>query len=311
LVAAGIAIVPLCISGGAAGALAGLHRIAVSQMVYSWLWPALFCVFALVLPLTLNLALILIVIATTLAALLSLILLARYRPRVPQGVREPSPPLFALGWSLFTTEIVQLLLAALPGLVLGIFAGEAEVGAFAMAWRLALVLNLLVVAVAAMASPRFAHCSAQGDDAGLRRTAAQSLGLVLAMGLVPLVILAVGAPWLLSLFGKGFASGTAELRLLLLGQAVLMIAATAPELLGMTGHEKAMRHINVAAILVYTPTLFALSWLMGGEGAALANLVAALVSGGGSLWLVHRWFGFTPPGALLAMVRDRARPEAG
>lgn len=307
LVFAGITIVPLCVSAGAAGAIAGLHRVAASQMIYSWLWPALFCLFAAPLALTLQMALGLIVVATSVATAISLVLLVRMRP-VESGPAERSPPLLGLGLSLFTTEIVQLLLAGLPGLVLGIFAGDAVVGAYAMAWRLALVLNLLVVAVGAMASPRFADCAERGDAAGLRRTAAQSLALVLVMGLVPLVILAIGAPWLLMLFGRGFVAGTAELRLLLLGQMVLMVSATAPELLGMTGHEKAMQHVNVAAIAIYAPALLALSWAWGGQGAALANLIAALVSGGGALWLVHRWFGFTPPSALMAMIRTRRHP---
>jgi len=124
-------------------------------------------------------------------------------------------------------------------------------------------------------------------------------------------VLAVGAPWLLALFGKGFASGTAELRLLLLGQAVLMLGATTPELLGMTGHERAMQHLNTLAIAAYTPLLCLLAWLWEGEGAALANLFAALVSGAGALWLARRWLGFTPPGALLAMLRTpRSRTRA-
>jgi len=310
LVAGGVAIVPLCVSVGAAGALAGLHRIAASQMIYSWLWPALFCLMAAAMPLTLDMAMVLIVAATSATALFSLLLLVRYR-QAGAASAERAPPLMALGWSLFTTEIVQLLLAGLPGLVLGVVASEAVVGAFAVAWRLALVLNLLVVAVGAMASPRFAHCAAQGDSEGLRRTAAQSLGLVLALGIVPLVVLAVGAPWLLALFGKGFASGTAELRLLLLGQAVLMLGATTPELLGMTGHERAMQHLNTLAIAAYTPLLCLLAWLWEGEGAALANLFAALVSGAGALWLARRWLGFTPPGALLAMLRThRSRTRA-
>ena len=310
LLLAGVAIVPLCLSAGAAGALAGLHRLAVSQMIYSWLWPALFCLMAMVLPLGVERAMVLIIASTGMAALLSILLLFRM---APAGDAQPasSPPLLALGWSLFTTEIVQLLLAALPGPVLGIFADEAAVGAYAMAWRLALVLNLLVVAVAAMVSPRFADCAARGDAAGLRRNAAFSLGLVLAMGVAPLAVLAVGAPWLLGLFGPGFADGAMELRLLLLGQALLMLSATAPELLGMTGHERAMRHVNIAAILFYAPALCLLSWRMAGEGAAIANILAAIVSGGGALWLAHRWLGFTPPGALAMAIRTRRAARRG
>ena len=40
---AAIALVPLCLSAAIAGALAGLHRVNRSQMIYSWAWPATFC----------------------------------------------------------------------------------------------------------------------------------------------------------------------------------------------------------------------------------------------------------------------------
>ena len=303
LVLAAIAIVPMCLSAAAGGALAGLHRVALSQMIYSWLWPGLFCLLALPLALTLQNAFLLIIAANVVCAVVAFVLLARFQPRASDRTSASAPPLMGLGWSLFTSEIVQLLLAALPGLVLGIVASEAVVGAYAMAWRLALVLNLLVVAVAAMASPRFADCGARGDTAGLRRTAALSLGIVLALGLPVLAILLIGAPWFLALFGQGFESGATAMRVLLLGQAWLMFTATAPELLGMTGHEKAVKGINLAAILIYAPVLVVLSWWLGGTGAGLANLIAAIVSGGGAMLLARRLLGFSPPGALLATAR--------
>lgn len=304
LVLAAIAIVPMCLSAAAGGALAGLHRVALSQMIYSWLWPGLFCLLAVPLALTLRNAFLLIIAANLVCAVVAFVLLARFQPEGTDRTSACAPPLMGLGWSLFTSEIVQLLLAALPGLVLGIVASEAVVGAYAMAWRLALVLNLLVVAVAAMASPRFADCGARGDAAGLRRTAALSLGIVLALGMPVLVVLLVGAPWFLALFGEGFESGATAMRVLLLGQAWLMFSATAPELLGMTGHEKAVKGINFAAILIYAPVLVALSWWLGGTGAAVANLIAAIVSGGGAMWLARRLLGFSPPDALLATARD-------
>ena len=40
-------LIPLCLSAGVAGALAGLHRVGFSQMIYSWAWPAFFISLAL------------------------------------------------------------------------------------------------------------------------------------------------------------------------------------------------------------------------------------------------------------------------
>ena len=239
-----ITIVPLCLSAAAAGALAGLQRVGLSQMIYSWAWPALFCIVAIWGELTLQSAFQVMLCAVTLTAALSFGLLTWAVPRADKrAAPAPTPALSlrqftALSLSLFSTEIVQVLVAALPALVLGVVATKADVGAYAMAWRLALALNLLVVAMAAFASPRFAAAAARDDSEALQRTATQSLAITLALGVAPLAALAIGAPFWLGLFGEGFASGATALRILLAGQAILMLAACTPELLGMTGPER-------------------------------------------------------------------------
>ncbi len=302
-----IIIVPLCLSAAMAGALAGLHRVSVSQMIYSWAWPAIFCLIALWGELSLDNAFDLMLGAVTLTAVLSSGFLVRAWPR---GGERTTPALtlkqFAtLGLSLFTTEVVQLLVAALPVLVLGVVATKADVGVYAMAWRLALVLNLLVVAMAAVASPRFAAAAAREDTQGLKRTAMQTLAITLALGAAPLVILAIGAPFWLSLFGQGFAIGATTLRILLAGQAILMLAACTPEMLGMTGYERPMQRVNQIAVLVYAPLVVALCVWAGDVGAAIATLLVAMITAIGSSMLAQRHLGFVPLALLLGVGRAK------
>jgi O-antigen/teichoic acid export membrane protein len=215
-----------------------------------------------------------------------------------------SAPLLPLGWSLFTSELVQLLTSALPALVLGAVASQAAVGAYALAWRLSLILNLLITAIAAMVTPRFVDHAVREDFEGLRKTAAHAIAIVLAVGAVPLIVIAVAAPELLALFGKGFDAGTVTLRLLLLSQLVLMLTATTPELLGMTGHERAMRSANTWSIVIFVPLLYALSLRLDANGAALATIAFAMINAGAATLLAHKWLGFTPLGALLAPMRS-------
>lgn len=308
---AALAIPPLCLSAAAAGALAGFHRVATSQMIYSWLWPAIFCGFAVVAPLDLERAVTLVGIATWLTALLSFALLWRVLPAKSAHADHENLRLLPLGWSLFSTEVVQLVIAALPALVLGIVATEAAVGVFALTWRLALVINLLVVAVAAMASPRFADQAVRGDAAGLRRTAADAVGLVLGLGIVPLAILAVAAPVLLGLFGAGFASGATTLRILLIGQAITMLATATPELLGMAGHERAMQRVNTISILLFVPVLVLCARGLGSDGAAIAILFVSLINALGATLLARRRLGFVPLSALYRRLRRIREPAHG
>jgi O-antigen/teichoic acid export membrane protein len=304
-----IIILPLCLSAAMAGALAGLHRLSLSQMIYSWSWPAIFCLIAAWSDLNLDNAFNLLLGAVTLTAVLSSGFLIMAWPR---GGERTAPALSlgqfaALGFSLFTTEVVQLLVAALPALVLGVVASKVEVGIYAMAWRLAMVVNLLVVTMAAVASPRFAAAAARGDTQGLKHTAMQTLAITIALGAVPLLALAIGAPSWLSLFGEGFADGATALRILLAAQAIHVLAACTPEMLGMAGYERPMQRVNQIAVLVYGPLIVALCVWAGDVGAAIATLVMAMITAIGSSMLAQRHLGFVPLALLLGVGRARLK----
>lgn len=303
---AGVAIVPLCVSAAAAGALAGLHRLGISQMVYSWLWPTLYCIAALLLPLRLDGALALLAAAATLNAAVALLALSRIlEPGDGQPCDLSVGSMIRLGWSLFSTEISQLALSGAPAIVLGMVASADAVGIFALSWRVAMIPNLIIVAVAAMASPRLAHSAARRDGASLRATSVHALALVLGLGIAPLVVLMVGAPLFLGIFGPDFARGALTLRLLLMGQMLAMLGAITPELLGMTDHERDMQRINNLSIPVFLIALFALSQAFGANGAALAVIAGTALTGLGAALVARQRLGFFPLGAALARLTRR------
>ncbi|MGK2908458.1 MAG: oligosaccharide flippase family protein [Sphingobium sp.] len=290
-----LSIPPLCLSVVAGGALLGLMRVGFSQAIYSWLWPAIFCLCALVVPLTVTSALWLLLAATSINAVIGFVLLALMLPKAdaaaPSGARVP---LFGLGWSLFTTEIVQLLLASAPTLTLGIVTSEKEVGYFALAWRVALILNLVVSAVAAMVSPRFARAHTQGNRSELMAISAQALAIVFALGAPPLIVLLAGARPILEIFGAGYGDGATTLRILLLGQFVAMLSAGAPELLGMTGHGSILRRINLVAALCLGLSLALLTPLFGANGAAWATVTTAIAIALGANIAIRHYLQFLP-----------------
>ncbi|MDR3517272.1 MAG: polysaccharide biosynthesis C-terminal domain-containing protein [Azospirillaceae bacterium] len=303
LVLGALAIIPQNLGAVAAGALAGLNRVGLSQMIYSWLWPALFCGVALCFGTALTAALILIAACFTVTALVGLILLwwaLRQVGGAGASPRPPAAPLLRLGLSLFTLELLQLLIAAAPTLILGMVAASDAVGRFALAWRIALVTNVVVSAVTGMAVPKFAACDARGDRHDLARAATHAVGLGVGLGLVPvLAMLALPVP-LLGLFGHGYATGAATLRILALGQLIAACFTAMPELLGMTGHTAILRRINMASALVLLAATLLLAPAWGSAGAATATVLAILVNGGGAAWAAHRSLGIAP-------LRDLAR----
>nr|WP_277397961.1 oligosaccharide flippase family protein [Paraburkholderia sp. Ac-20340] len=310
LVLGALAFVPQNVGAALAGALAGLQRVGLSQMIYSWLWPAIFCVAAIPVVLTGGMtvahALMLIAASFAVTALVGAILLKRSLAAVSAGesaggesVRE-TPRLFKPGLSLFGLEFTKLLITSAPAIVLGIVATSRETGLFALAWRLALVVNLLISGVTGMAAPRFASLYARRDLAGLQRSAAQAVGIVLCLALPCTICMLLFPERLLALFGAGYGAGATALRVLALGQLAAACFTAMPELLGMTAHTSVLYRINFYSVAVLLIGLAVLAPLGGSVGAAAAASLAVAVNGAIAAWAAHRLLGVAPLAALWA-----------
>ena len=287
-----LSILPQNLSTAAGGGLAGLKRVGFAQMVYSWLWPALFCGLTWLTAGGIIETVLLIAGCFAFAALAGTLLLLCFAD--PSAPGAPPPPLLRPGLSLFTLELTQLSISSAPALILGMVADSARVGLFALAWRIALLTNVLISGVAGMASPTFAELHAAGDGPGLARAAghAVKLGLGLTVGPV-LVMLAVPA-MLLGLLGQGFSGGALTLRILAIGQLGAACFTALPELLGMTGHLAELRRVNLAALVALLAGCALLSPLWFNDGAALAAALAILVNGAGAAMAARRTLGIVP-----------------
>jgi len=287
-----LSIVPQNLSTAAGGGLAGLKRVGFSQMIYSWLWPALFCGLTWLTAGSIAETVLLIAGCFAAAAIVGTILLVRFADPAAPGA--PPPPLLRPGLSLFTLELTQLSISSAPALILGMVADSGRVGLFALAWRIALLTNVLITGVASMASPTFAGLHASGDRPGLTRAASHAVWLGLGLTVVPVLVMLAAPGFLLGLLGQGFSDGATTLRILAVGQLGAACFTALPELLGMTGHLADLRRVNLAALAVLLAGCALLSPLWSNDGAALATGLAILVNGAGAALAVRRTLGIVP-----------------
>lgn len=290
-----LAIVPQNLSTAAGGALAGLKRIGFSQMIYSWLWPALFCLVTWLVPGGVANTVLLIAACFAAAAIIGTLLVLRFAERSEPAQPDVLPaPLLRPGLSFFTLELTQLAISSVPVLILGMTADSARVGLFAVAWRVALLTNVLISGVSAMAAPTFAGLHAVGDRAGLAQAARHAVLLALALTAVPVLAMLVAPELLLGFLGDGFSDGATTLRILALGQFGAACFTALPELLGMSGHLADLRRVNIIAMTVLLTSCALLSPFWLNDGAALATSVAILVNGAGAALAVRRTLGIVP-----------------
>jgi O-antigen/teichoic acid export membrane protein len=109
-----------------------------------------------------------------------------------------------------------------------------------------------------------------------------------------LLLLAIVTGPVLHLFGNGFESGSAALRILLIGQAVNVATGSVGFILimvGRTGWDLAM---YAASFVLDLAVAFALVPHLGAEGAATAQAVTLVASNAARLYLVWRFLRIQP-----------------
>lgn len=147
-------------------------------------------------------------------------------------------------------------------LVLGSYADPSEVGFYGVARRLTILTTTFVMAsVNSVAGPQFATLHAQHNDAALARLARQCTFSMLAATLPVILALLIFPEIVLRFFGPQFEQGAWPLRILALGQLVMIAIGPVETLLIMTGHGKQMRNIvgataiaNVIGNLMLVPS---------------------------------------------------------
>ncbi len=187
------------------------------------------------------------------------------------GTAPPSPS--RVEPAMWVSTIGLALVAQVDLFLVGALGTESELGDYAAAFRMALLIGLPLVAVNQVITPLIAGWHATGSKARLERTMRATAALALAGSVtVTLIFLVAGRPLLAILFGdESFRDAWPILMILAAGQTVQTWAGSCGFALLMTGH-----HRTYAQILAVTAPLtlalgVGLYKAMGVEGVALGT----------------------------------------
>lgn len=209
-------------------------------------------------------------LAATFVAVAAWAMVRRQLPLAAQPATMTPRPLLSSCLSLTGVELMNFALLWAPFVLLPMLADATEAGQYNVAHRLATQLGLLMLVVASITSARYAAHYQQRNHADLRRLAGQATRTVMMLGLPPAVVLLIYGEPILALFGDEFLTGTTALQILVIGQLVNLATGPVGYLLAMTGHERALRNVLLAALLLMVPLAMVLIPVFGASGAAAA-----------------------------------------
>jgi O-antigen/teichoic acid export membrane protein len=190
--------------------------------------------------------------------------------------------------------------------IMGLLISPEETGPIFAALRIALLLNLFLLAANMVASPSISRMYHEGRIAEVQRTCTSIAIMSTATSLLIFALLVFEGDRMLELFGKGF--GEAHDVLLIVAGAYVVNTLTGPTsvLLELTGHERAaFRMITGMNIISLIAMPFA-TWSFGAFGAA--SCLALSITGWNIQAVVYarRKIGIDPSAFGLFMKGQRA-----
>ena len=143
----------------------------------------------------------------------------------------------ALALPMMAMAGLQVVLYRTDIVMLGVMTDTHQAGIYAVAMRMAELAGFGILAVNGIIAPMFAERHASADKEGLAHLLRLSTLLAMGVAAVAAAGLAVLGPWLIGLFGPGFAAAYIPLVVLVAGQVAHAAGAPAAILLTMSGRQ--------------------------------------------------------------------------
>ena len=192
----------------------------------------------------------------------------------PGGERAPLRAWTLGALALLATSITTMMMTNLDILMIGAMAPIEEVGRYRAASRgVDVILIASGVAVQVM-GPMLARALAEGRAEESRGLIARAAATMAAVGLPLCLALMIGAEPYLALFGAEFVPAAPAMRILVAGQIVAILCGPAGMTLIMMRRERLVLALNLAALAANLGLNLLLIPVYGLEGAAIATLVS-------------------------------------
>jgi len=189
-------------------------------------------------------------------------------------VRFEIKSLLSYSFPLLAVGFIYFLFTRMDILMLGYFKSSSDVGIYAIAARMAILIELPINALNAIFEPTIAEISGRGEEKSLLCLYRAVTPWIVVIGFFIFMLLIILADPIMELFGRNFLGGAIVLLILGLGQLINIGVGSAGALLNMTGHPR--------VILINTVSMICLNFILncvlipvyGIYGAALATAIS-------------------------------------
>lgn len=184
------------------------------------------------------------------------------------------------GLPYFIGSIGSIVLTWSDTLIVGMVSEPENIAAYYAACKIATLTSFVLISVNSIAAPKYAALYASGDIKTLEKISQLSTLLVALLALLPALIFVIFADELMSLYGKGYNTGSIYLIILTLGQYINVLCGSVGLMLVMSHNQSLMAKVYIISAILTC----AVSYLLGKEFGALGVAVGTAL--GTAFWNV-------------------------
>jgi len=271
------------------------RRIAYQQQVQNFFRPLITLLFvgtAFLLGFRLAGAVYGVLVSGLLSACLGLYFLWKLFPEILSAIKPTykTKRLLIFSLQVLLSGFSYLLLNYTDRLMLGYFGKASDVGIYAAAGNMAMLLTVILSALLPIASPITADLYSKGNSEALSSVFRTVTRWAFTMTLPIFLIFFFSSQGIMSVYGPEFASGAAVLMILSVGQLVNVGTGPVGMLLEMTGKQKITLYMGLILVVVNIILNLWLIPLFGAIGAALATAMSVTAIFTILLFLVYRMY---------------------
>ncbi|WP_158971893.1 lipopolysaccharide biosynthesis protein [Chachezhania sediminis] len=211
-------------------------------------------------------------------------------------------------WVFWSSSVLSAATPNVAMLIVGVLLSAEDSGAFFAALRLAMVVNLFMVAANMLAMPMMSAAHERGDMDGIRDINRFVVLFTGIPGALFFLLFLLEGGWTLALFNKEFSFAHWALVLVAGGYLVRVLSGPAPAMLQMMGQERRYMKMLLWAIGVLLASLVPLVWAFGIHGAAVAAGLEQVATGVFGVWMCRRSLKIDP--SVMCLV-NKGRVAAG
>lgn len=197
--------------------------------------------------------------------------------RVAEKMNLSRSHLLATSLPMMITSLSSVIMANISFFFLEVFTTTQEVGVFSVAFKISVLISLVLFAVNTISGPKFSELFWAKKYAELQHTLHHSSRLIFFASFSVSMMFFFFSETILGFFGEEFIVGKTAFLYLIIGQLIYGFSGSASIFLNMVGKQNILRNATVFVMVLDLVLKYLLIPPYGINGAAIASIISAII----------------------------------